>query len=434
MAGHAATSHDDDRQEGRIARSWRLSRVAWTVVRSDRAILILAIMSTVVGAAGLAVIYDLSGAFSGHRHTASGRLALASLILAYPLTFMSVFFNTAIAAAASAVLQGGRLSLREALAVPVRRIGQVAVWSFLVSVVGVLIEQIASRLPFIGSLAVRLAGLSWSLASMFAIPILATEGCSAPACLSRSAALVKKRWGEGISGNVIITAWTVVVILPVAFLFGIGFAASRGQAGTRVGLLAAFVIIVVAIGAAGAVIRQTFGVVLYRYAVSGAAAGGFDTSDLEAPFSSGGPLSPRSKAMQPMWPSSGISRRLWLVSALLGAAVTLAVELSRHHFAARHLTGRVMAGVTLWVAFTLIARGVAFAVEKTSASDRTSRLLWLGSAVMGAVLTLTYELSRHHFAAHRIAGRIVAGVLIFILASFVIRGIASALRAIVSRI
>lgn len=87
-----------------------------------------------------------------------------------------------------------------------------ALWSLLVSVVGVLINQIASRLPLLGSIGARLFGIGFSLASMFAVPILATEGCSAPACLRRSASLVKKRWGEGIGGNVIITAWLGVAV------------------------------------------------------------------------------------------------------------------------------------------------------------------------------------------------------------------------------
>jgi hypothetical protein len=32
-----------------------------------------------------------------------------------------------------------------------------------------------------------------------------------PQCLRRSAHLVKERWGEGISGNVIVTAWMILV-------------------------------------------------------------------------------------------------------------------------------------------------------------------------------------------------------------------------------
>jgi hypothetical protein len=37
--------------EGRIARSWRLTRSAWQVVRTDRALLTLAVLSGVLGVA-----------------------------------------------------------------------------------------------------------------------------------------------------------------------------------------------------------------------------------------------------------------------------------------------------------------------------------------------------------------------------------------------
>lgn len=272
------------RQEGRISRSWRLTKAAWQVVRSDRALLILAMISGLCGAAAVAVIFGLGG-FFGHR-TSEGRFLLILLIASYPLTFISVFFNTAIAAAASAALDGRRLSLGEALAVPVRRIRQVALWALIAAVVGVVLEQLANRLPLGGSIVARLVGVGWSLASLFAIPILAIEGCSAPQCLERSAHMVKERWGEGISGNVIVTAWMVVVILPVAIVFGGALAATRGEPGARDTVIALAVLTFIAISAIAAVVRQTFAVALYRYAKTESAPGPFQARDLQSPFRS----------------------------------------------------------------------------------------------------------------------------------------------------
>jgi hypothetical protein len=365
MARDSAELRDKSKQEGRLARSWRLSRIAWQVVRSDRAILSLALVSTMFAAAGLALIYDLTGVFSGHQHRSGGHLAIVTLILAFPLTFLSTFFNTAIAAAAAGVLDGKRLSLREALTVPARRIGQVAVWSLLASGVGVLIGQIAQRLPLVGSLAVRLVGLSWSLASLFAIPILATEGCSAPECLRQSASLVKKRWGEGISGNVIITAWAVAAIVPVGIILGVAIGAARAQPGVRVGLFAALVIVSVLIMAASGVIRQTFDVVLYRYAMTGTVAGGFSEADLDAPFGRGiaglgtSATEPRARpTMTTLWP--------WLASAAIGGAIVLLLELNKHHYAAHRLSGRVVAAVGIWLLFTALARFVIWLISRAS--------------------------------------------------------------------
>src|SRR5664280_1441329 len=92
--------------EGRIARSWRLTKAAWSVVRRDRTLLMLACIAAAAGVAGMGLIF-------------------AAGVFAYPLTFVSVFLNTAIAAAAAAALDGRGLTVGQALAVPTRRIGQV---------------------------------------------------------------------------------------------------------------------------------------------------------------------------------------------------------------------------------------------------------------------------------------------------------------------
>jgi len=331
-------------------------------VRSDRTILILALVSTLCAAAGLALVYDLTGVFSSHRHRSGAHLVVVTLILAFPLTFVSVFFNTAVAAAAASAIAGRRLSLREALAVPVRRIGQVALWALLATCVGVILEQLARRLPLVGSLAVRVLGLSWSVASLFAVPILATDGCSAPQCLRRSAKLIKKRWGEGISGSVTITAWAVAALLPLALIVGIAAAATRGHPGVRIVLLAFGVIALVIVMAVTGVVRETFNVVLYRYALTGGAEGGFSESDLSAPFTRG-PLGARGSAaggrpwsLGQTWP--------WLLAGALGTVAVLMIEINKRHYAAHHLAGRVIGAVLFWLAVTMLARFVIWIAER----------------------------------------------------------------------
>ena len=148
-----------------------------------------------------------------------------------------------------------------------------------------LLEQIASRLPFGGSIVVRLVGVGWSLASLFAIPVLALEECSAPQCLRRSARVVKERWGESIGGNVMISAWTVLVTIPSAVVFAVALGATWRDPAARDMVIFAGVLALVAIIAVTAVVRQTFAVALYRYATTGSAERPFEQRDLQAPFS-----------------------------------------------------------------------------------------------------------------------------------------------------
>jgi Family of unknown function (DUF6159) len=269
--------------EGRIARSWRLTRAAWDVVREDRSLLLLAAVSVIAGGLGLALIFVLAGSFDGGRLD-GGKLALFAVILAYPLTFVSVFLNTAIAAAAAAALEGRHLSLGEALAVPLRKIGQVALWSLMAAVVGAILEQLASRLPLGGSIAARLVGVGWSLASLFAIPIIALEDCTAPEALRRSARTVKQRWGETIGGSLIIGAWAGIAALGVIVVFGIAIAAASHTVAVRDALIVLGGLAIVVVVALQIVVRQTFSVALYRYATDGAVPGPFSERDLQSPF------------------------------------------------------------------------------------------------------------------------------------------------------
>src|SRR6201999_2187525 len=84
--------------------------------------------------------------------------------------------------------------------------------------VGLLLEQIAARLPFGGRILTWLAGVAWSLGTLFVIPILALTDDDAGQAVRRSADLVKRTWGEGISGSIVIGAWTIVLMIPLSIV------------------------------------------------------------------------------------------------------------------------------------------------------------------------------------------------------------------------
>src|SRR3954468_4190313 len=196
--------------EGRIARSLRLSKVALALIRNDPALMALAGLATVFSFAGAGLVFWLGGYFDHPRHT-TGHLGLIWLVAYYPLVLVGTFFAVAIAAAAFEAMEGRRLTVRQALGAAWQRRAQVALWALLATGVGVLIQEIASRLPAGGRLASWVLGAAWNLVALFAIPVLALEGCTAPGCVRRSTRLLKERWGEGVSGAVAINAGMVVV-------------------------------------------------------------------------------------------------------------------------------------------------------------------------------------------------------------------------------
>ncbi|HET7445897.1 MAG TPA: DUF6159 family protein [Solirubrobacterales bacterium] len=268
--------------EGKMDRGWRLTKASWALIRRDPTMVSIALMGAGCGLAGAAAIFYFSGYFSSSTHSRAD-LALATVIAIYPMTFLSVFFNVALVGAASASFDGRPIGVREALGISWSRVGRIAQWSLLAAGVGLVLEQIASRIPGAGRLASWLLGAAWSLATIFAVPLLAFEGAGPIETAKRSVHMIKSKWGEGITGLVSIGAWTIFAAIPVLILFAVGVGIESRHPTTGAALIAVAIGAVLLVYALSLATGQVFSVALYRYA-TGADAGGFAAADLEDPF------------------------------------------------------------------------------------------------------------------------------------------------------
>lgn len=270
-----------ERSEGKVARGWRLTQVAWRLIRSDPTVLRLALVG--IGSATLlgGLVCVLGGCFSGGaRHAPS---AIGALLLIYPAVLVGVFFNVALACAASAALDGDPLEFGEALRIAWGKRGRIAAWSAISLAIGMLIAQITSRLPGGERIFGRLAGIAWGLGTLFVVPILAMEGIGPIDATKRSFGLVRSRWGEGLSGGLAIGAWAVLAAIPAGIAAGVGVALAPRHPGSGLALLAVGVVGLIVISVFAASTRQVFAVALYRYAID-APIGGFAPDDLAYPF------------------------------------------------------------------------------------------------------------------------------------------------------
>jgi uncharacterized protein DUF6159 len=248
-------------------------------VRHDPTMLSLAIASLLITAGATAALFWATGWWE--RPDEPDRLVWIPAAAAWPLTFVGTFFNVALAAAAAAALEGRRLSLADALGTSVRRVGQIALWSLLAAGVGAVLRAIAERVPLGGRLVTWIVGAAWGLVTFFAVPILALEGCTATACVTRSTRLIKRRWGEAVGGTVVVTAWVVVAAVPAGAAIGLGLGLTGAA---RVVLVALGAITFAAVSALSGAVQQVFAVALYRYATAGHVHGGFSEPDLARPF------------------------------------------------------------------------------------------------------------------------------------------------------
>ncbi|HSR95321.1 MAG TPA: DUF6159 family protein [Solirubrobacterales bacterium] len=265
-----------------MARGWRLTGIAWRLIRRDRTMIALALLGAGCGIAGAGVVLYFGGylSFQGHSR---GHFALIALIALYPLTFVSVFFNVALASAAAASFDGRQIGLGEALRASRARLAHIALWSLLAAGVGLVLSEISSRLPGGGRIAAWLVGAAWGLATIFVIPLLALEDAGPIEAVRDSVHLVKGRWGEGLTGLVGIGAWTVVVSLPAAICLAFGLMRGASDPGTGVPLIVIGAIGLVVVSALAGATRQVFTVALYRFA-TGVSVTGFAAADLENAF------------------------------------------------------------------------------------------------------------------------------------------------------
>jgi hypothetical protein len=279
-----AGTPDPINNQGRIRRSLRLTATAWGLIRRDRTMLAIAVLSTILTLGGATLIFAVGGYFD-HPGGSTPRLGLIWIIASFPLTWIATYLNVALAAAASEALDGRRLGLRQALGVAQGRLLQITTWALLATAVGILIREVLGRIPWGGRIATAVAGSAWSLATLFAVPILALEGCSALSCAERSAKLFKARWGEGVAGALVIGAWTVIVGIPAGLAIGVGAGIHEGgSAGAGIALMAAGLVGLTTVVAFASAAREVFAVALYRYAQDPTTPRVFPASELARPL------------------------------------------------------------------------------------------------------------------------------------------------------
>ena len=261
-----------------FGRGWELTTKSWQLVRADARLLVFPTLSALFGLAAGAGMFLL----------AFGRAWWAYLavfaLLAFPTTVVSTYLGVAFVALGRRSLDGREPSLREGFRCANRRLPAILAWALLESVVGLALQALRELRG--GWIATRVAGfllgLAWAAATFFVVPVIALEDPGTIGALSRSATLVRQRWGEGITGLVAIGGALMLALLPAAVLVVLGLA--LGVAGVGLALFASGVAVAATAFAVTTAATQMFRLVLYRYATTGSTSGAFTTDELDEAF------------------------------------------------------------------------------------------------------------------------------------------------------
>jgi hypothetical protein len=265
---------------GSMSRGFRLARASWTVVRRDRELLILPLVSflcsLVVLAAFGAGMFGIGLPKDGE--SVSPGIYVLGFCMYVALAFVTIFFNAAVIGTATKRLKGEPASIRDGLALARAHIGKIFLWALITASVGMVLRAIQERSGLIGRILAGIIGIAWDVITFFVVPVLLFEPLTVGDSIRRSAHIFRARWGEQFTGNATIGIAIVLLVIPVLIVGSLLIAAAP---------IVGIVFIVLSIGAlmaVGSACSGVFNAALYRYATTGEASGAFSEEDLNGSF------------------------------------------------------------------------------------------------------------------------------------------------------
>lgn len=271
---------------GRFARSLQLLKASASVLRADKELVLLPVFSgiaSLVVMVGFAVpLLVLSGLLDGSGSGEPGPLTYVGTFLMYlVLSYITIFFNTALLCAADQRLQGGDPTLGSALSAAASRAGRILPWAIVAATVNVVLRAIANRAGPVGALIAGMIGLAWNVVTFLVLPILVFENVGVGKGIKRSTRLFERTWGENLVGNGGIGLIGFLAILPAVLLVAVASTGSGTAIITVVVIAAVWILLVSVVMTALSGIYQ---LVLYRFAAQGIVPAQFAGVDLRASY------------------------------------------------------------------------------------------------------------------------------------------------------
>ena len=269
----------------RLRNSWELGKVSWGVLRSDKTLVLFPILS---GIATLVVVGVLGGlvALTGvdDRGDTEGLKAIGYVYvgIAYiAVAFITSYFLGALVHAANERLSGRDTRLGESLNAATSKTHRLLPWALVQATVSVVLNALEEQ-GWFGQILASLLGTAWSVLTFLTVPVIMLEDVGPITGLKRSGNLLKKTWGENISGQFGFSLLGFVLILPAIVV--IALAVSSGSAALAIVLGVPVALWVIAVFVAISAMSGIYRTALYRFTVDGQAPPEFQGVDLGDAF------------------------------------------------------------------------------------------------------------------------------------------------------
>ena len=257
--------------------TWTLVSQSFRLLSHDKKLMVFPILSA-IGAAALALPFLL--ALFGMRAAAGGvhwgwNTWLLVFLWYCGASFITIFFNCALAACVQMDFAGQHPTLSDGFARAASRIHTILLWSLLTATVGHLARGLEMRAGWTGRLIIGAFGLGWGMSTYLVVPVLVMEETGVMDSIRRSASLLRQTWGEQIVSGLAF-GWLGLLFAVPGIVLGV-----LGANGHPIFLVPA-VVWFATMAAAFTAASEIFTVALYRYATTGQPPSGYDAATLGA--------------------------------------------------------------------------------------------------------------------------------------------------------
>ena len=273
---------------GRLENTWRLTKSSWAVLKQDKELMVLPLLSLLATAAvALAFVYpvvlaDADISSSGAGEIDPGPMGYLLLLVGYlVITFVGQFFTAAVVSGAHERMTGGDPTVSSALRGAGRKFHRLLPWALVTGTVGLVLSAIEDK-GIIGSIVANLLDFAWRVVTFLVIPVLVIEDIGAIDAVKRSGTLLKKTWGENIAAQFGFGLIGMIAMIPVAIVVGVLVASGNGVllvTGIAIGVLAVLTLIA-GLGALGAIFQTA----LYMHAAETEEPAGFSPAELSGAY------------------------------------------------------------------------------------------------------------------------------------------------------
>jgi hypothetical protein len=174
------------------------------------------------------VFFQKTNSHGTHQFTYSP-VAIGYVVFLYFVSmFIATFFNVAFYNEILAALSGEPVSLIRGLKFASSRWKAILMWTLFAGLIGLIIKMIEQRLDIVGKLIARFIGVAWSIAAVFAIPVIVRDEETANpfVILKKSAIALTQTWGESLIGYVGIGAINSIVAFGSTVVLLVSIAAT----------------------------------------------------------------------------------------------------------------------------------------------------------------------------------------------------------------